>query len=506
MDRRSNRFLVWLFVWCGVFLHLSGPGWAQSAGSESFSSFEDAYSAYKAAVDTENYSAALPSARQAYELARERFGRMNSNVAALAMNYGRMLQIADADDPLAGELFAEADAIYEALLGPDSLERVASLMALASAQATHEDKLTSIRAALRVHRAVLPEDDVGYARQQTGGAEILNDSKAGYRSAMGLLSDALRTFEAEFGRDSTELVPTLFAMGSVSSNEETFSPRPRSGLGSLTADALSASRTARRYFDRALELIVASESNGPEDVADFELRIGIELAEKSSNYPAALPYFRSAQAGFAEALGTSHPRTALAALVLGETLVIMDDGKDAVIHLENAVRVLELEADYRPSLIRAHRALMSVLLIEDEDERFTEQLNKVGSLLLQTTETLGPTAIIEYLPEYPSRAFSAGGSGSVVVEFRVDNQGHVGDPVVIESRTARGESGEIFHEAAIEAIQKYRYIPRFENGVAVSASGVRETIEFERARNSSGDFRGVGVQRPVPGGFGGHGF
>jgi len=78
--------------------------------------------------------------------------------------------------------------------------------------------------------------------------------------------------------------------------------------------------------------------------------------------------------------------------------------------------------------------------------------------------------LVRINPDYPPRANSAGIEGWAQVRFAVTPAGTVRDAVVVAS-----EPGEIFDDAALEAVARWRYNPRVENGVAVERVGL-ETV------------------------------
>ncbi|WP_199609815.1 energy transducer TonB [Flocculibacter collagenilyticus] len=82
--------------------------------------------------------------------------------------------------------------------------------------------------------------------------------------------------------------------------------------------------------------------------------------------------------------------------------------------------------------------------------------------------------IVKVAPVYPRRALSRGIEGYVIVEFTVNKQGAVTDPLVVK---ANPES--IFDRAAMDAALKFKYKPRVVNGEAVEVQGVQNRITFE---------------------------
>ncbi len=82
--------------------------------------------------------------------------------------------------------------------------------------------------------------------------------------------------------------------------------------------------------------------------------------------------------------------------------------------------------------------------------------------------------LIKVAPVYPSHALRMRREGYVLLEFTVDADGSVINPVVIEE-SPKG----IFGAAAIKAAQSFRYIPTIVDGVRVPTDGVRNKITFE---------------------------
>ena len=84
------------------------------------------------------------------------------------------------------------------------------------------------------------------------------------------------------------------------------------------------------------------------------------------------------------------------------------------------------------------------------------------------------TPVIKENPTYPTAAARNGVSGYVILEYAVTKTGAVEDISVIDSKPTG-----IFDEAAIEAAQKYRYMPRIVDGKPIDVPGVKTRITFE---------------------------
>jgi len=85
--------------------------------------------------------------------------------------------------------------------------------------------------------------------------------------------------------------------------------------------------------------------------------------------------------------------------------------------------------------------------------------------------------LVRVEPQYPMRAKQRGVEGWVELKFTITAAGAVADIVVTASNP-----GTIFNKAAVQAVSKWRYNPKIENGTAVDRPGVRQRIKFELPR------------------------
>ena len=81
--------------------------------------------------------------------------------------------------------------------------------------------------------------------------------------------------------------------------------------------------------------------------------------------------------------------------------------------------------------------------------------------------------LVRIAPEYPARAAARGIEGWVIVQFTITPTGSVRDPMVVEAMP-----NNVFDDAALKAIARWRYNPKVEGGVAVERVGVRTIIRF----------------------------
>jgi protein TonB len=82
--------------------------------------------------------------------------------------------------------------------------------------------------------------------------------------------------------------------------------------------------------------------------------------------------------------------------------------------------------------------------------------------------------LVRVQPQYPERARQRGLEGWVEIEFTIAAAGTVKNPRVIAYHPST-----IFNRAALQAIRKWKYNPKIEEGIAVERPGVQVRLVFE---------------------------
>lgn len=85
--------------------------------------------------------------------------------------------------------------------------------------------------------------------------------------------------------------------------------------------------------------------------------------------------------------------------------------------------------------------------------------------------------LVRVEPQYPMGAKQQGIEGWVELMFTITELGTVTDIVVTAA-----SAGTIFNRAATQAVSRWKYNPKIENGVAVERPGVRQRIKFQLPR------------------------
>ena len=82
--------------------------------------------------------------------------------------------------------------------------------------------------------------------------------------------------------------------------------------------------------------------------------------------------------------------------------------------------------------------------------------------------------LVRIAPDYPPRALSRGLEGWVKVQFTITPSGTVQNAIVVDA-----DPKNMFDDAALKAIARWRYNPKVEGGVAVERVGVQTIIRFQ---------------------------
>ncbi len=83
------------------------------------------------------------------------------------------------------------------------------------------------------------------------------------------------------------------------------------------------------------------------------------------------------------------------------------------------------------------------------------------------------------VPDYPIRALERNIEGAVTLRFTVTAAGTVRDVEIVEAVRADGTPTTIFNNAAIRAVQRFRYSPQMEGDHPVEVVGVTHRLVFE---------------------------
>lgn len=248
---------------------------------------------------------------------------------------------------------------------------------------------------------------------------------------------------------------------------------------------------ARKVFDAATDLSKKVHGAGSIDYADFAFETGASLVDVG-NTKMGRKYLGEAEAIYRAGGSQQRQRLGLATMYLGQADTT--DGR-----FDAAERYLLQAADNLPLAdeatladgVRARALLVQNYELDGKSELATPYCVAIGEAnAAEQGDDYLP--LFRMAPRYPSVMLNSGQEGYVVFSFTVDEQGYVRDPEVIEESDFRymsarrtGSSMSVsardrsFRVAALEAVERFRYAPRFENGKPVATTGVKTRITFE---------------------------
>jgi protein TonB len=145
------------------------------------------------------------------------------------------------------------------------------------------------------------------------------------------------------------------------------------------------------------------------------------------------------------------------------------------------------EPDEPPPNIQPDQYLVSI------DGDFSTDL-QAPLVQVNVTRTDGFRVDGDYLPivkiksVYPRQALHKGLFGWVLVEFTVNENGRVIDPLIIDtcvdvyvaggSKECVDKPGRIFNGATLVAVKKYKYKPKLVNGTPIKTHGVQNKVFY----------------------------
>jgi TonB family protein len=278
--------------------------------------------------------------------------------------------------------------------------------------------------------------------------------------AVPILKEALRLGEIVYGKDGVGLISIL------------------ADLADAEADVFSPGAQIR-YYRRALKIVEEHFGKQGFQYADLAFRAARNVYTMSHSLQVD-HYMREARDIYASLPEPATQNVGMAKFYLGKMEFTDRDFRHSSEHLESALSDFESPGDAN----QAMRLLTRALLVQVYEHRgLTDQATQ-HCVAIGRESQLSPdqdyAPLFRVPPMYPVSMLRAGKSGQVDLAFTVDENGFVQDPYVIARRIngkERSRSSD-FDEAALDAVERFRYAPRFVDGEAVATAGVKTRISF----------------------------
>jgi len=286
-------------------------------------------------------------------------------------------------------------------------------------------------------------------------------SDAGNREdAMPVLAEALRLGEITYGKDGAGLIPILADMADAAAGPLEPGPQLRS-------------------YKKALKIAKANFGGESVEYADLAFRAARNVYQMSRSL-GARKHMIEARKIYAALPEPATLNVGMADFYLGKMEFTDRDFRHSSEYLESALTEFEGAGGAN----HAFRLLTRALLVQTYEQRgLTDQATQ-HCVAIGRESQLSPDQ--DYLPlfrvppMYPASMLRAGRSGNIDLAFTVDENGFVQDPVVMARKVNGKERSRPndFDKAAIDAVKRFRYAPRFVDGEAVATAGVKTRISF----------------------------
>jgi TonB family protein len=313
---------------------------------------------------------------------------------------------------------------------------------------------------LEAAKKLFPESDERLAVITHNYGIALSDGDR-REDAVPVLKEAVRLGEAVYGEQGSNLIPML------------------ADLADAEAAPFKPGAQVHKY-KRALKIAEANFGRQSVEYADLAFRASrnVYLMSLSLN---ARKYMVEARDIYAALPVPATQNVGMADFYLGKMEFTDRDFRSSSKHLENALIGFDAPGDANQAL----RLLTRALLVQTYEHRGLTDEATQHCIAIGRESQFSPDQDYEPLfrvaPMYPVSMLRAGKSGIVDLEFTIDENGFVREPAVIAREIngkARKRSSD-FDDAAMDAVKRFRYAPKFENGKAVKVAGVKTRISFK---------------------------
>ncbi len=357
-----------------------------------------------------------------------------------------------ADDPAQNEDFKVAWAAYSEAVESGRVSKI----------------LKTSKAVAELAEQLFPESDPRLAKilQNYGVALRRGRKKTESRK---VLERSLELMEDIHGKGSIELVPVM----------------------SDLADAYSSYSSSDRqlsHYKRAIKIVRKEHGKDSMEYADLAFRVATNTFSFSRSL-SARQYLLDAQRIYSEKLGDDDQKTGLTSFFLGKMAFAQSNYRRSTDYLEEALQSFVGESDEA----REYRQATHALLVQVHETSGRSDLATRHSIAIGMESPSSPDEgyqpLFRQLPKYPRAMWQRRLEGYVDVEFTVNEEGFTENARVIKAVTsdpdrtkkalASDDENESFAVAALAAVKKFRYAPRFEDGVAVPAENVKARVVFK---------------------------
>lgn len=231
----------------------------------------------------------------------------------------------------------------------------------------------------------------------------------------------------------------------------------------LTLNSIEVAATSPikvELLDKALDL--ATAQNNPELLASTQLQ-AFEIVSRTDIYQEKHNRMLSAAFDYFKANAKTHPNQYLQATYAMAQMKYANKKLESAAEYFTDVIAQTKTLDYsHPMALASHARMVNIYERQGASEQATPHCVAIGSMTPWNSEQ-DPVPLFRQEPKYPLNAAKRGVSGFAKLKFTITPEGSVNNIEVLETK-----GSEAFGTNALDALAKWRYAPKFENGKAVA--------------------------------------
>jgi len=239
------------------------------------------------------------------------------------------------------------------------------------------------------------------------------------------------------------------------------------------------SRMQEVYFNKASKsynrLIKLTKEYTPKNkaiLAAIHIEIGKNYYFAGDGYE-ALKHLKIGQNIYAAHTEQYPEQLATAEFWIAKVRLARGKYKKAEIAMIKALNILEKTNPNSQLALSGHAFMIQILEKQGRREEATKHAQIIGaSRPFRPDQEQIPLYRVPSI--YPSNASRRGLGGWVMVEYTIDKHGFVKN-----SKANHGENLKYFKDAAVAAVEKYRFAPRYEDGKPVSTDNLTIILSYE---------------------------
>jgi TonB family protein len=195
------------------------------------------------------------------------------------------------------------------------------------------------------------------------------------------------------------------------------------------------------------------------------------------NYKNVLKITEKARDLLVERFGENDLKTIETKYLAGRLNMTPGRYRDAIENLEAIISTIngQLETSH-PYAVASHAALIEAYEKLGKSEEATKHCVAIGQMT-PWQDDVEPTPLYRTNPKYPVIYAKSGKEGYTRMTFDINTSGFVKNVKIVDS------SGKLFTDESIAALNKWRYAPKFENGQAVTATGLEVQLDYRLEPN-----------------------